>query len=140
MSAMPFSHILLVASGGALGAVARYAAAVAIGQFGPAQSLLARGVPLATFGVNILGALAIGVLAALLVADRPDHVGWRLFLVVGVLGGFTTFSAFALDMFTLLERREFALLGFYAFGSVGLGFLAFCIGYAAARGLMGGSG
>jgi CrcB protein len=57
----------------------------------------------------------------------------RLFLAVGLLGGFTTFSAFSLDVFTLIERREILMAVMYAAGSVLAGLAAFFVGYAALR-------
>jgi len=87
---------LLAAVGGALGALARWAVALAL----PRPS---GGWPWATLAVNLTGCLLIGVLLAVLGARRPDDDRWRTFLGAGVLGGFTTFSAFAVEVVDLLE-------------------------------------
>jgi CrcB protein len=105
--------LLLVALGGAVGACLRYL----VGQWTLAN--LGPGLPFGTWTVNIVGSLAMGLLAGWL-AQRSDGGGQelRLLLGVGVLGGFTTFSAFSLDVFTLVNRGEIALAGAYAVSSV----------------------
>lgn len=93
------NSLLLVMAGGALGAGARHLAGRA------ALTLLGPGYPVGTLAVNLIGGLAMGLLAGVLargVAGEP----WRLFLGVGVLGGFTTFSAFSLDVATMVERGQ----------------------------------
>jgi fluoride exporter len=95
--AMTLINISAVFVGGGLGAVARYGlgAVVARGAF-----------PFATLGINLIGSLGIGlVIGALLLRD--DATIWRLFLATGLMGGFTTFSAFALDTVTLMQRAAF---------------------------------
>jgi CrcB protein len=89
--------VLLVACGGAVGSVARYLVGVWATRAG---SLI----PLATIGVNLTGCFFVGLVAGLAVA-RPGTVtpDWRLFLVVGVCGGFTTFSAFSLETLELVR-------------------------------------
>jgi CrcB protein len=102
---------LLIAAGGAIGSVLRYAlatfaqrhtAAITTRWFGHA-------LPVGTFVVNLVGCLLIGVLAALFVRHVLPHEQYRLALTVGVLGGFTTFSAFGLDTFALLQRGHWGL-------------------------------
>ncbi|MEO6396249.1 MAG: fluoride efflux transporter CrcB [Devosia sp.] len=92
---------LLVAIGGALGSVARFGAGAFVGRF------WSGGFPLATLLINIVGSLAMGLIAGWLARATP---AWqedaRLFVAVGVLGGFTTFSAFSLDTMNLIERGE----------------------------------
>src|SRR5690606_7911733 len=92
---------LLVALGGAIGASARYGASVAVGH------LWRTSFPFATLLVNVVGSLAMGLLVGWLARTLP---AWqneaRLFVAVGILGGFTTFSAFSLDIVTLFERGE----------------------------------
>lgn len=90
--------LLLVAAGGAAGAVARYlVGAASLRAFGPAW-------PYGTFIVNILGGLAMGALvAALAHRGEADQERWRLLLGVGVMGGFTTFSAFSLEVARMIE-------------------------------------
>ena len=94
---------LWVALGGALGSAARYASSTASARW------LGAGFPYGTLFVNVAGSFAIGLLAALVAADGRPLLGTdaRTFLVVGVLGGFTTFSAFSLE--TLELARSGAL-------------------------------
>ena len=91
--------VLLVGAGGALGAMARYGVSVGLAR------LLSSSFPIATLAVNIAGSLLMGVLVGLLARFLP---GWqdeaRLFIAVGMLGGFTTFSSFSLDTIVLIER------------------------------------
>ncbi len=81
-----------VSVGGALGALARYGVGVVLPS------------PWATFGINVVGCLLIGVLLVLVVERGPAHPLVRPFLGTGVLGGFTTFSAYAVDVQLLLDR------------------------------------
>lgn len=98
-----------IAAGGAIGSVARYG----VGLWLPHDPM--RGMPWSTVGVNTLGCLLIGVLMALLTDVFGDRPLARPFLGVGVLGGFTTFSTYAVDAYTLLGRGAIAL---------GVGYLA----------------
>ncbi len=92
--------LVLVGFGGALGAMARYGAGVLVGR------LFATGFPLATLLINIGGSLAMGLLVGLLASVMPPWAAEaRLFFGVGVLGGFTTFSAYALDAVELGDWR-----------------------------------
>lgn len=109
----------LIALGGALGSVLRYLMVTAIGG------------PLGTLAVNVLGSLAIGVLFVWLGARE----GWQLFLMTGVLGGFTTFSAFSLDTLKLIEGGQIPQAAAYVAGSVALSLAAVALGMALARGL-----
>ena len=102
-------QVLLVALGGALGSVARYGVGVA------AARVLGLGFPFGTLTVNIIGSLLMGVLAARV---GPEQENLRLAFGVGILGGFTTFSAFSLDFALLVERKAYAAAGAYAAGSV----------------------
>ena len=88
--------------------------------------------PLATLLVNIVGGLLMGLLAGWL-ASRGGGEGWRQFLGVGVLGGFTTFSAFSLEMMGLLERGDFGMAALYALLSVLLSVCALALGLWLAR-------
>jgi CrcB protein len=116
-----------VALGGALGAVARYLTNVAVMRgIGP-------GFPWGTIIVNITGSFLMGVLAVWL-AQR-GMTRHAPFLMTGVLGGFTTFSAFSLDTLTLWERGDMGLALAYVAGSVGLSILALAAGLAVTRGI-----
>ena len=117
--------IMLVALGGALGAVGRYA----VGLFLKTAS----GFPWATLSVNIIGSLLMGAVMAWLSRQADQNEPVRLFLAIGLLGGFTTFSAFSMDLFDLLERRDMAALGLYLSTSLGGGLIAFFIGFMAFR-------
>jgi CrcB protein len=108
----------LVAAGGALGACARYGVGVLVG--GGAW-------PSGTFFVNILGGFLMGVLAGWLAA-RGGMEGVRLFLGVGVLGGFTTFSAFSLEVALMLEQGALNMAFAYALLSVMLSVAALFAG------------
>jgi fluoride exporter len=100
---MTLINIAAVFVGGGLGAVARYGVG----------TLLARGsFPIATLAVNLVGSLCIGlIIGAFLLRD--DGAIWRLFLATGVMGGFTTFSAFALESVTLMQRGAFGSVFIY---------------------------
>jgi CrcB protein len=119
-------HWLLVFVGGGLGAIARHG----INRAGLA--LLGPGFPWWTLAVNVTGSFVIGLLAGLFGAWETGH-NMRLFLITGVLGGFTTFSAFSLDALTLWERGAFQEAGLYVLGSVILSLLAAAVGLMATR-------
>ena len=106
-------HLLLVGLGGGLGAIARYK----LGGWVLHQTMSWR-FPAGTFVVNVLGCLVAGLLAAYV--ERRDLLGpeTRLLLFTGVLGGFTTFSAFALDTTLMWERHDWMAAAIYAGSSV----------------------
>jgi len=95
-------HSVLVALGGALGAWLRYMVGLAWARSIGAASSAA--FPWATLMVNLGGSLAMGMLTGWLAGSGEGSEGWRLLLGVGILGGFTTFSAFSLDVVTLAQR------------------------------------
>ena len=105
-------EILCVAIGGALGATLRFL--VGRGAEATFPPLL---FPAATFFINVLGCLLIGITAALSTRGMTSHE-MRLIIVVGILGGFTTFSAFGLETVSLLRGGHFGLATMYVFGSV----------------------
>jgi CrcB protein len=113
--------LALVAVGGAVGSVLRYLLSLL------AVAWLGAGFPWGTLMVNLLGSLAIGVLGGLGVQGEL-----RLLLVTGLLGGFTTFSAFSLETGALAERSP-GLAALYVAASVGLGLGAFALGWSLAR-------
>jgi CrcB protein len=115
------SSLLWVGAGGFIGAVARHAVGLSLGPLAPGRF------PVATFLVNCVGCLLIGLVAATVARlPVPEHV--RLFLMTGVLGGFTTFSAFGLESLSLLRRGDFAIAAAYVLGSVLAGVVAVWIG------------
>jgi fluoride exporter len=124
-------HILLVALGGGLGAALRHLANLgALRLFGP-------NFPHGTMGINILGSFAMGVFIELLVRRAGSSNELRLFVATGILGGFTTFSAFSLDFAVLFERGAVGQALFYALASVILSILALFLGLWLVRALAG---
>jgi CrcB protein len=115
-----------VAVGGAIGSVAR------LGVTRLCQTLFGAGFPWGTFAVNLVGCTAMGVLAGLLVERAADDP-WRLFLLTGILGGFTTFSAFSLDAYSLWTRGEAAAAAGYVLGSVFLSLVGVVAGFVLSR-------
>ena len=115
--------IFFVAVGGATGAVMRYLlGAQALRAFGG-------GWPYGTLIANVLGGLLMGALVAVLAArGGPDQEKWRLLLGVGVLGGFTTFSAYSLEVVAMIERRAWLQAATYSLGSVVLSVAALFAG------------
>jgi CrcB protein len=122
---MPVS--LAVALGGALGALTRYL----VDRFIEAREF---GVfPWATFTINVSGCFLVGVVIAALV-DRHNTPAWlRVGLVMGVLGGYTTFSTFSQETLDLIEGGKMGVAAFYAFGSLGAGVAAVFIGMQMVR-------
>ena len=120
------TNLLFVGLGGFVGSVARYL----LGGWILHQTAEAR-FPWSTFTVNLFGCLAIGVLSG--VAERFGMIGptARLFLFTGVLGGFTTFSAFGLETVYLLRRNELWIAAAYTAGSVVVGILFLWLGLRA---------
>lgn len=117
--------VLQVAAGGALGAVARYLAGMA------ALRLLGGGFPWGTLFVNVAGSFLIGLAMALLEARGTTRA--TPFLVTGILGGFTTFSAFSLETAALVGRGATGPAALYVLLSVALSLAAVTLGLAAAR-------
>ena len=126
------TRFLIVAAGGALGAVARYGAGTLAGRLGATHW------PWGTLTVNVVGGLLMGALTGWLAFRGGLHAeSIRLFAAVGILGGFTTFSAFSLETALMIEKRQFGLAGGYALASVTLSIAALFAGLMIARRLMG---
>jgi len=121
--------MLFVAAGGALGASARYLVGVASGR------LLGFGFPWGTLMVNVLGCLLMGLLIEAMALRWSVGNELRAFLTVGVLGGFTTFSAFSADFALLVERDAYVSSALYLIASVGLSIAALFAGLAVVRAL-----
>ncbi len=127
----PLLATLYVALGGAAGSVLRY-------QTGRWMTAWLGPVPMgvfpwATLAVNTIGSLAMGLLAGLLLRMGGDTDSWRLLVGVGLLGGFTTFSAFSLEMAMLIQRGQLGLAGIYALLSLGLGVTGLIFGLTVSR-------
>lgn len=127
MTAQPsyLTASLSVAAGGAVGAWLRFVAGRLIG---------ANPFPYATLTVNVLGSLAMGLLAGWLARHGESGEPWRLLLGVGVLGGFTTFSAFSLELALMIERGAMAQAATYVALSLLGGVGGLFAGLALARG------
>ncbi len=127
----PFAASALVASGGAIGALARYQTGRLVPHLlGPR---VADAFPWPTLTVNIIGSLAMGLLIGWFARSGANE-GLRLLLGVGVLGGFTTFSAFSLEMMLLAQRGAAGLAAGYAAISVLAGLAALWLGFVVMRG------
>lgn len=122
------TNLLLIAAGGAIGAVSRHLTGQwALRALGPEW-------PHGTLLVNVAGGLLMGVFIGWLAqAGRADANALRAFFAVGILGGFTTFSAFSLDIVVMIERKAWINAAGYALGSVVLAVLALFVGLLVAR-------
>ena len=121
-------RVVLLSLGGALGVNARYWLSVAIDRRADPQF------PWATFTINMTGSFAIGIITALLARWLP-HPHARIFLVVGFLGGYTTFSSYTLEALILFERGALGRALLYLAGSVVVGLLAVALGAMTGRAL-----
>jgi CrcB protein len=130
------TQIVLVFIGGGLGAVMRYGLGRLSAQFWPNLSWPLSEWPVATFLANIIGGLMMGVLMGLLLGPLKDSVEvmrLRLFFGVGILGGFTTFSAFSLEVIQMIERRAYGMAAAYVILSVVLSVFAVGLGLMAVK-------
>lgn len=119
--------VLWVALGGALGSAARYGVNVTCGRF------CGTAFPWGTLSVNILGSFIMGLLVAAMALRLNLSLEARAFLTTGILGGFTTFSAFSLDFAVMAERGDWTGAALYAGASVGLSLAAIFAGLWLAR-------
>jgi CrcB protein len=120
-------HLLLVALGGAAGSAVRHLVNLA------AMRLAGPAFPWGTLAVNVAGSFAMGLLVELIARRFGASAEMRLFLATGVLGGFTTFSAFSLDAVTLWERGATMAAAGYVFASVAVSIAALIAGLWLAR-------
>jgi CrcB protein len=117
---------LLVGAGGALGSIARHGLNHLVHQGNLGSSF-----PLGIFLVNVIGSAAIGVLGGVLASGRMElSFEARTFLIVGVLGGFTTFSSFSLDTLALVRAGHLGHATWNVVGQVGLSLIAVWLGFA----------
>ncbi|MCH9808866.1 MAG: fluoride efflux transporter CrcB [Alphaproteobacteria bacterium] len=121
--------LMLACAGGAIGAGARYLVGVGVARFVG----VAGGFPWATLCVNIVGSFLMGLFVEALALRLSGSPELRTLIATGVLGGFTTFSAFSLDFATLMTRKEEFLAGLYLISSVTLSILALYAGLMLAR-------
>lgn len=124
-----FGTVLQVALGGAIGAAARYLTGVAVLRVTGATAM-----PLGVLAVNVAGSFLMGLLAVGLARQGLAH--WSPFLMTGILGGFTTFSAFSLETVTLMERGQIGLALLYVLLSVAGSVGALGLGMVAAKGML----
>jgi len=115
------NRLLLIALGGALGSVCRYQLSVWMLAFAGATAEAPPRFPVGTFAVNLLGCLVAGLLAGGIARHGWFTPDVRAMLIVGVMGGFTTFSAFGLETLALLRRGDVGIAAMYVIASVVVG-------------------
>jgi fluoride exporter len=120
-------NYLLVFIGGGLGSCLRHTVNLVC------PRLLGTNFPYHTFIINITGSTVMGLVAGYLAFKGDAAQSWRLFLMTGILGGYTTFSAFSLDAAVLYERGEIGLAALYVLGSVVLSIIGLFGGLALVR-------
>ena len=118
---------LLVFFGGGLGAMLRHLVNVTCAR------CIGTAFPYGTFIINITGSTVMGLIAGYLASKGEASQSWRLFIMTGILGGYTTFSAFSLDSVLLYERGELGLAALYVVGSVVLSIAGLFAGLALVR-------
>ena len=124
---MSLKLLLFVALGGAIGAVARYLSMSAVGHW------LGHGFPWGTIVVNVVGSFLLGALIETFALVWSPGEAVRMMVVVGILGAFTTFSTFSLDVHSLVARGSFLSAGSYVIGSVVVSIAALFAGMALFR-------
>ncbi|MDY2638018.1 MAG: fluoride efflux transporter CrcB [Phascolarctobacterium sp.] len=122
-------NLVIIALGGALGAVSRFLMGNAV------SKAVGSALPYGTFVINLVGCFAMGLLMTIIVDRELLSAAWRLFLCVGFLGGFTTFSSFGYEALMLLTEGRLLAALTYVSGSVVLGLAAAAAGVLCARAL-----
>lgn len=117
------THLLMIAAGGAAGALGRHWLVNAVNTFSHGRWQLG-GFPLGTLTVNVVGSFCIGIMYVLIAERLSLHADWRNVAMVGFLGAFTTFSTFSLDTIILLENGQLLQAAIYTLSSVCICFLA----------------
>ena len=120
-------NILLVGLGGGIGSMLRYISQRMADKMYPIHF------PWGTFAVNIIGCFFIGIFWAISFKSFETNENWKLFLMTGLCGGFTTFSAFTLEGIGLLKEQKIALFFLYVAGSVLVGLAATYLGMKLSR-------
>jgi CrcB protein len=120
-------NYLIIGAGGFVGAITRYIVAVWIGQ------RWGRSFPLGTFVINVSGSFLIGLLMTLMAERFIENPQWRLFLVIGFLGAYTTFSTFEYETGALIRDSEWLYASLNVIGSVIVGFIALKLGEVLAK-------
>jgi fluoride exporter len=113
-------NILLIGLGGGIGSITRYVASLVI---------KSKTFPFATLTVNLIGSFIIGLVFAISIKQEGMEDNWKLFLITGVCGGFTTFSAFSLENVQLLQSGKTGIALAYIIVSMVLGIAATFLGY-----------
>ena len=118
---------LLIGIGSAAGGIGRYLMQLYIGKY------VTITFPMGTFVVNLTGCFVIGILYGLSDRFAWMTMEWRLLLITGVCGGYTTFSSFSYESFSLVRQGNYLYFFLYVFGSMGLGILATVLGFSTIR-------
>lgn len=124
-------HFLLVGVGGFIGSILRY------GLSGLAHRWVQNGFPIGTFAVNALGCLAVGIVWSLVEYRQWLNPELRVFLTAGILGGFTTFSAFGYETFVLIRDGQYSWAIANVLANVVVGIGAVIVGWMAAKAIGG---
>ena len=125
---MHLYKFVIVGAGGFIGASSRYFVEKLLSDFGQTIKF-----PLGTFCVNLVGCFLIGLLGYFFVTRSDFNTDYRLFLAVGILGGFTTFSSFGFEIFMLLKAERANIAFIYALLSLVLGVLLIWLGFSLAK-------
>jgi len=122
--------ILAVAADGAIGTTSRFL----VGRM--MFKIMGPGFPWGTLTVNVIGSFLIGLTVQMLAVRYSLSHEWQGFLIIGVLGGFTTFSAFSVELGLMIEKGQLSTAALYAFGLMFVGVAALFIGIYAGRSLV----